>query len=293
MSHAPVSTECLNCHATLAGPYCAACGQKASTPNPTFHDLMHEFLHETLHIDGRIWRSVWLLLARPGRITVEYCAGHKARFLTPLRLYLIFSIIAVATSTLPGSHSDEERRPARPVTTEQGAVSPARQVAEVADEENDVIRTGNLPVRKQLAGKLSTQEVRERVSHAWHDWLPRMNLFLIPIWAWLAMLVTRKARRADTHNFPEYLYFALHANAAFSASFIVDNLIDVVPWRHADTLGDFISVMYCAGYTVIGLRTVYRGGWTRNVLRALAIAILYGIIYVTAVGLLITAALMM
>ncbi|HXC58301.1 MAG TPA: DUF3667 domain-containing protein [Steroidobacteraceae bacterium] len=285
MSHAPVSAECLNCQTALAGPYCSACGQKASAPNPTFHDLLHEFLHETLHVDGRIWRSIWLLLSRPGRITVEYCAGHKARFLAPLRLCLIFSIISVATSALPLWHPGNQQTTAPRTSTRQTAESPAGK--------NDEMNFGKLSVSKRITGNLSKQEVGDRIGHAIHDWLPRANLFLTPIWAWLAMLVTRKARRGATHNYPEYLYFALHANAAFSAAFTVDNLIDLLPWPAADAVGDFTWMSYSACYTVIGLRTVYGGGWIRNVLRTLTIAILYGIIYLVAVGVLLIAAVLL
>jgi len=279
MSHAPLSAECLNCRATLAGPYCAACGQKASAANPTFHDLMHEFLHETLHVDGRIWRSVWMLLARPGRITLEYCAGHKARYLAPLRLYLIFSVIAVATSTLPSAHSKHEESAVtqtigRTATTPQTSSQPSNQQT----DQRDVVQVKSLTFGK-LTGKLTEQEVRNRLLHAWHDWLPRMNLVLLPVWAWLAMLVTRKARRTGTHNFPEYLYFALHANAAFQAAFALDNLIDLLPWTAADDIGDFISFAYIVGYSVIGLRLVFGGSWIRNLLRAAGVGVLYGIVY--------------
>ena len=272
MSHAPVSSECLNCHAALAGPYCAACGQKASPPNPTFHELMHELLHETLHVDGRIWRSVWLLLSHPGRITAEYCAGHKARFLTPLRLYLIFSILAVASSTLPGSHPDSRAASER--------ATAAQQVRERETAvRHEAAKAADSNIGQWVTDKLRDPQSWERMRHAFRDWLPRMNLFLIPVWAWLAMLVTRRARRVHTHNFPEYLYFALHANAAFSAAFAVDNLIDLLPWRGADATGDFLSSAYIIVYTLVGLRVLFGGGWIRNALRTLAIGTLYGIVY--------------
>jgi hypothetical protein len=142
-----------------------------------------------------------------------------------------------------------------------------------------MVRVGNLTIDKRVARNLSEEQTRERVRHAFRDWLPRMNLFLIPIWAWLAMLVTRKARRSSTHHFPEYLYFSLHANAAFSAAFAVDNLIDLLPWRAADASGDFLSFGYIVVYTLIGLRVLFGGGWIRNALRTLAIGTLYGIVY--------------
>jgi hypothetical protein len=232
-----------------------------------------------LHIDGRIWRSVWLLLAKPGRITAEYCAGRKARFITPLRLCLIFSIISVATSTLGNSSVDKEPNPRRTTRVSIPLNSGKPKADKGEATRDDVIRVGNLTVDKRITGKLSEQEVKARVRHAYHDWLPRLSLFLTPVWALLAMLVTRKARRGATHNYPEYLYFSLHANAAFAAAFAVDHLMDLMPWAVAHLVGDILSYAYIICYTAIGLRVLFGGGWTRNLLRTLAIGTLYGIIY--------------
>src|SRR5690242_8397814 len=85
-------SECLNCGTELHGDFCAACGQKATHANPTFHDLLHEFTHELLHIDGRLWTSLRLLFTRPGFLTREYVAGRRAPYVPPLRLYLICSV---------------------------------------------------------------------------------------------------------------------------------------------------------------------------------------------------------
>jgi len=86
-------TTCPNCGRDLEGAYCAACGQKVAPLNPTFHDLMHDIVHEFLHVDGKIFHSVRLLLTRPGFLSYEYFNGRRARYVSPLRLYLIFSVV--------------------------------------------------------------------------------------------------------------------------------------------------------------------------------------------------------
>jgi len=91
-------TECLNCRASLNGPYCAMCGQKVTAPRPTVHEFVHDAFHEFLHFDGKILQSVRLLFTRPGLLTSEYVEGRRVRYISPLRLYLIFSVAYFAAA---------------------------------------------------------------------------------------------------------------------------------------------------------------------------------------------------
>ena len=47
-------------------------------------------------LEGALWRTLVALLWHPGRLTVEYFAGRRARYIAPLRLYLTFSLILFA-----------------------------------------------------------------------------------------------------------------------------------------------------------------------------------------------------
>ena len=115
---APVSratvglSECLNCGTPLTGSYCSTCGQKATPLNPTFRDLVHDLAHELLNLDGKILRLTRLLLARPGFVTREYFEGRKASYVSPIRLYLIFSVAFFGLSAVvdrePTFDADEQ-----------------------------------------------------------------------------------------------------------------------------------------------------------------------------------------
>ena len=84
---------CHNCGIRLAGPFCSACGQKSVPLSVTLHEFAHELTHEMLHVDGRLFQSVRRLLLSPGFLTREYVQGRRARWISPIRLYLIFSVI--------------------------------------------------------------------------------------------------------------------------------------------------------------------------------------------------------
>jgi uncharacterized protein DUF3667 len=88
MSHvAPASDACYNCAAPLAGAYCAVCGQKALPLNPGLHDVLHDVTHEMRHVDGKIFQSVWKLLAAPGLLTRDQFEGRRARWISPLHVH--------------------------------------------------------------------------------------------------------------------------------------------------------------------------------------------------------------
>jgi hypothetical protein len=100
MSRQAGLTTCPNCDARLGDNYCPHCGQKVTPINPSLHDFLHDLTHELLHVDGKIFQSVRLLLTRPGFLTAEYFRGRRATYVSPIRLYLIFSVAFFAVSSL-------------------------------------------------------------------------------------------------------------------------------------------------------------------------------------------------
>ena len=83
-------TACLNCGTMLSGPFCHQCGQ-AGHVHRTLMAFVHDLLHGVFHFEGRIWRTIPLLLVRPGQLTRDYIAGHRVRHVSPIALFL-FSV---------------------------------------------------------------------------------------------------------------------------------------------------------------------------------------------------------
>ena len=91
-THGKPSGFCHNCGIRMGGAFCANCGQKAQALDPSLGHFLHDLTHELLHVDGKIFKSVWTLLARPGALTRDYFEGRRARWISPIRLYLVFSV---------------------------------------------------------------------------------------------------------------------------------------------------------------------------------------------------------
>src|ERR1700722_2795190 len=91
-----VHTECGNCGATLMGPYCFDCGQHRHESARSVSALFEAAWHVASHVDGRFWQTLYILLFKPGKLTKEYFAERRARYLPPVRLYLVLSVLFFA-----------------------------------------------------------------------------------------------------------------------------------------------------------------------------------------------------
>ena len=91
---------CRNCGTALIGRHCHECGQPAHV-HRTLSAFGHDLLHGVLHFEGKIWRTLPLLAWRPGELTRRYIEGERARFVSPIALFLfsVFLMFAVISWT--------------------------------------------------------------------------------------------------------------------------------------------------------------------------------------------------
>lgn len=123
--------RCLNCGTSLVGSHCHRCGQKVDI-HRSFAAIGHDLVHAIFHFEGKIWNTLPLLAWRPGDLTRRYIHGERARFISPLALFLFavfltYAVLAVVgggvgetiakvaaeqtrTNALENSFEDEARR---------------------------------------------------------------------------------------------------------------------------------------------------------------------------------------
>jgi hypothetical protein len=92
--------NCLNCGCKLAGDFCHCCGQRAHV-HRSLRAFMQDFIAGLLNFEGKFWRTLPMLAWRPGEMTRRYIAGERARFISPVALYLftVFAMFAVLNLT--------------------------------------------------------------------------------------------------------------------------------------------------------------------------------------------------
>ncbi|WP_420141234.1 DUF3667 domain-containing protein [Sphingomonas sp.] len=98
---------CANCGTIRVGPYCQTCGQSGHV-HRDLHTLLHDLAHGVFHFEGKIWRTLPLLVRRPGELTRRYIEGERVKFVSPMALFLftVFLMFAVVSNLAGGGKSE-------------------------------------------------------------------------------------------------------------------------------------------------------------------------------------------
>ncbi len=124
---------CLNCGTGLTGPHCHQCGQKAHL-HRTIGAFLHDLLHGALHFDGKTWRTLPKLVAKPGELTRRYIEGERARFVSPMALFLFAVFLMFAVFQVIGL------TPPTDIQTSDGVNASLGEVQENLAAERDSLR---------------------------------------------------------------------------------------------------------------------------------------------------------
>lgn len=103
-------THCRNCGHRLYAwdKFCSQCGQDTLDHAPTLWEFVHEWVLHYLAFEGKLWKSLWYLITRPGTLTLEYLEGRKQRYVLPLRLVLTLGLLFfVAVKLFPPGQSPQ------------------------------------------------------------------------------------------------------------------------------------------------------------------------------------------
>ena len=131
-------TLCLNCGASLAGPFCHACGQAAHV-HRTLGAFFHDLLHGVFHFEGRVWHTLPLLVLRPGQLTRRYIDGQRARFVSPLALFLFCVFLMFAAIQQTSDHEKLWLRDGTNAKAGSGAESVGAEIRQLMAERSALI----------------------------------------------------------------------------------------------------------------------------------------------------------
>jgi hypothetical protein len=243
--------RCPNCGSPRIARFCASCGQKAAPIAPTLGYFVHELTHEVLNFDGKIFRSLRLLLTRPGFLTRELFEGRRASYVSPIRLYLSMSLLAFALLTFLNSFGE--------VNVEY-TPSPGETV--------------DPAVVERMA------EVERTVTTALAVWAPRAMFVLVPLFAAFVMLV----RRRGGHTYPQHLYFALHVHAVGFFAIALNTLLEpLLRIPNGESAAGIPLGLYAIVYFFVAFRRVYETTIWGTLWRTVTLGVLYSVAYILAV----------
>src|SRR6266567_7106031 len=89
----PPLIHCENCSAILTGRWCSQCGQAAIDYRRSFRHVIVDALDSFLNFESKFFATIGWLIARPWHLTNQFLAGRRVRYVHPLRLYLLVSIL--------------------------------------------------------------------------------------------------------------------------------------------------------------------------------------------------------
>jgi hypothetical protein len=263
-----VDTSCLNCGSPLSGTYCASCGQKRPRTDLTLREFLDETTQELTHWEGKVPQTLKALVLKPGHLTLDFLAGRRARWLPPLRVYLICSVAFFVLKPLAESVSGRYSRDAVRITfSGPGGTMTAA--------ERQAVEQG-LPAR--IFGKervLRAPENPRALNDAFNAGLPKAMFILLPLFA----LLTKVAWRKRMPRYPAHLYVALHIHAAVFVAFAVSSVVNsFLPPRVAGALGTLL-VVYMLWYALAAFKRVFAESWSRTIAKSAFV----GVVYLTAI----------
>ncbi len=271
------SLTCRNCGTDAPGKYCPECGQETSLHPPSVSEFVNHFLGNYIAVKSTLAQSLWVLISKPGQLTVDYLAGRKRRYVLPFKLYLTVSIV---TLLLIGLFNALDTRPDAPAPV-QLDVKPNGNVISIGEAEikfvdGKFVCTG-MPDRV-------CAHLRKRFDHSpgelraiYADMPQRMLKFwgyamfvLLPMFAALLRLVYRNRGLV----YGEHLVFALHLHTFWLLAVAAMVLL---PSATPGLIG-FALLIAIPLYALLAMRRVYGGRWWPRLLRSAFLSLMYALL---------------
>ena len=274
----PLPTACLNCGQALHDlprppRFCPACGQETNVKPPRLAEFAQQFGGAYFSTEGALWRTLKLLLFKPGELTRLYLAGRRKHYVLPLRLYLTISVLVLLALRVAGSTGAVKIE-----VNPGGAVGAAAQ-----DEPVNVVMfggragvrdgkffceklpdwvCGRLKRRIDIDPKEKGREL-EAMKERFLANLGSAMFLLLPSFAlWLKLVYWNRRMR-----YTEHLVFALHVHAFWFVA-LAFTLPDTL-WL---SIPAFTAVPW---HTMVAMRRVYGGRRWPRFLRAGVVSFLY------------------
>ena len=265
---------CGNCLSAVTGMYCAHCGQKQKSAVRHVGQLAGEFCNDVLNLDAKLLRTLKPLLFKPGFLSLEYFAERRARYVSPLKLYFLLSLVAffLIQRSVDVAAGDEA-----PIQVEgradEGSLSIGNFNGRPWHAKTNPVRLAWLPdagndlINERLSRLEDTVKRRDwtQLLHAGLAATPQALLVLLPFFALLLKLAYWFKRRL----FMEHLIVALHNHAFLMLAITVLTVLSAMAswttglagWRAAVGLLSAGITLWIPLYFLLVLKRVYRQGW--------------------------------
>lgn len=270
-------TACLNCGESFGElgerrrRFCPECGQETSVRAPTLGEFAEQFGGAYFATEGALWRTLKLLLLKPGELTAQYLAGRRKHYVLPLRLYLTISLLALLLVRVVGIGSAEIKVGDSTEIAKENSNITLNLGGGRAGMREGVFFCEQLPQwvcqRVQRRLDIEPKKMLSEVESMKDQFLGNLGgamFVLLPSFALWLKLAYRNRRLRYT----EHLVFALHVHAFWFVA-----LMFTLPSWGLLTASALLAVPL---YTFMAMKRVYGGRRWPRFLRGCLVSVLYG-----------------
>ena len=281
---------CLNCGVDLTGRFCAHCGQRHVPSRPTLRELIGDAYSELVGWDGKLVRTIVLLVRSPGALARAIIDGHRVSYISPVRLYLACSLLYFLVSAAVPDPNVERTFDVgvgvgsgdvnAPVSAEDAAMAaalsrglPSLDAPQRTLVENAIAKQPAFMQSLMKAMVTDPEGLRLRATET----MPRVLFALVPALACVLALFYRG------RTFPEHLYFAVLFQSFVFLVLALESVTAFAGTLVALAAGQIVQAVVIAWYGVVAQRRVYGGSWPMAVLKGLGVGAVYFLLWSAAV----------
>ena len=289
--------QCPNCGSRLYGQFCYECGQNQKGIDRFFFSLLNETFEDVFSIRSRASRTLFNLMFRPGFLTREYFSGRRARYVPPLRLYLILSVllfsylavlnkftdlnVAVQGSDVVRIQADEESFDEAKKALKDEDIEVDLEGLEMpfmTPEENETFKE-QLEAQFRKAAKKFSEDPGELVENILEA-APPILFVLVPVFALILKLVY------FSHYYTEHLILAVHNHSFVFLTLLLSDLLDLF---ESTLIGQGTEVLssllgfWMVIYMYLSLKECYRQGTAMTLFKYLVLGFSYSILFTLAI----------
>jgi hypothetical protein len=249
--------------------YCAHCGQETHLHEDSFRGMVVHFIAHYFHYESKFGSTFRTLLLQPGELTLAYIQKKRAKYLSPITLYILISVVyfivaSLSTSVYNSLGWNTTHQAAKTITATQPATTHAHEITQAEQYEA-------VAIFKHMVTVWEAEDYDHALEDKFIATLPKVFFFMIPLLAFILQLLFYKR----THiPFTQHAVFALYFHSFYFTVSIAEYL---VPGMFvALSKGIYIAVYTaCFVYMYQALRRVYNTCGIKSLLYAVVAWPLY------------------
>lgn len=239
--------QCKSCSNEFSGTYCNQCGEKVLEEKDfTLGSIIKEAIGAITNFDSKVFRSLGLLLFRPGQLSKNHVEGIRVNYMKPFQIFVIANILFFIFL----SNIDLFRTPSKWFFVENfDGIEVLKQVREIATEKN-----------------ITIEEVATLYDVKSSNLAKGFVILLVPFIGIIGLLLHFRQKIP----YGKHIIFAIHYFTLMLLIFVIWTQLLTLLGSNWGQLWLVIPIsLITLIYYVIGLRIFYKNNWTASIWKGL------------------------